>query len=88
MGDAVEVSKASQVGSGAAASTEGVWLAEGGSSGKSAWYPYSAMVAHRALFGAHRRPAGGGGGGRKVGGGDGKSTPSRLSRVSAAEDGA
>ncbi|KAJ8493233.1 hypothetical protein OPV22_014954 [Ensete ventricosum] len=57
-----------------AAATEG---------GKAVGCPYSAMVAHRALFGSHRRRVGG----RKVGAGDGKSNPSRLSKVSAADDG-
>ncbi|RWW17638.1 hypothetical protein GW17_00018422 [Ensete ventricosum] len=57
-----------------AAATEG---------GKAVGCPYSAMVAHRALFGSHRRRVGA----RKVGAGDGKSNPSRLSKVSAADDG-
>ncbi|CAL9116401.1 unnamed protein product [Musa acuminata var. zebrina] len=56
---------------------------EGGPGGKAVGYPYSAMVAQRALFGSHRRRVGG----RKVGAGDGKSHPSRLSKVSAADDG-
>lgn len=51
--------------------------------GKGAGCQHPAVVAHRALFGVQRRRANGG---RKMGSG-GKSSPSRLSRVSTAEDG-
>ncbi|WOL03274.1 hypothetical protein Cni_G11994 [Canna indica] len=62
--------------------TGGDWVVV--TSTKTAGLPYSAMVAHRALYGANRRRCGGG---RKVSGaGEGKSVPSRLSKVSTAED--